>query len=71
LNPLPGWFKGYLYPQNLVIFKKEEELESPLLLVALMKNKYLLHVINEMISMAGPLKDFVYIHEYRKIIASI
>jgi hypothetical protein len=39
--------------------------------VALMKNKYPLHVINEMISMAGPLKDFVYIYEYRKIIASI
>jgi hypothetical protein len=63
--------QGVFIPSKPCHFEKEEELESPLLSVALMKNKYPLHVINEMISMAGPLKDFVYIYEYRKIIVSI
>jgi hypothetical protein len=38
-----------------------------MLLMTLMRDKYPLHVINEIVSMVGPLKDLLYNYEYRKI----
>jgi len=52
-------------------FQKRKRLESPLFLVTLMRDKYLLHVINEIISMVGLLKDLVYNYKYREIITLI
>jgi hypothetical protein len=36
-----------------------------------MRDKYPLHIINETTSIIGPLRDLVYINEYREIITSI
>jgi hypothetical protein len=47
------------------------ELENPLLLVILMRNKYLLRIINEIVSIMGLLKDLIYIYKYRKIITLV
>jgi len=47
------------------------ELENPLLLVILMRNKYLLRIINEIESIMGLLKDLIYIYKYRKIITLV
>jgi hypothetical protein len=58
-------------PPEPCCFKKREGLESPLLSVILMRNKYHLHIINEIVIMVGPLIDLVYTYEYRKIITSI
>jgi hypothetical protein len=47
------------------------ELENHLLLVILMRNKYLLRIINEIVSIMGLLKDLIYIYKYRKIITLV
>ena len=52
-------------------FQRMERLESPLLLVILMRDKYPLHIINKIISLVGLLRDIVYKYEYRDIITSI
>jgi len=52
-------------------FQRKKRLESPLLLVTLMGGKYLLHIINEIISMVGSFKDLVYTYKYREIITLI
>jgi hypothetical protein len=71
MNLLPRWFKGYLYvllePYR---FERRKGLKSSLLLVVLMKNKHLLHIINEITSMMGSLRDLLYIYKYREIITS-
>jgi hypothetical protein len=69
MNILSEWFIGYLYPLNLVVFK--EELKSPLFFATLMEDKYLLHIINETLSIVGPLRDLIYTYKYRKIITLI
>jgi len=38
-----------------------------LLLETLMGGKYLLHIIDEIINMVGPLRDIVYTYKYREI----
>jgi len=70
MNILSEWFIGYLYPLNLVVFR-EEELKSPLFFATLMEDKYLLHIINETLSIVGPLRDLIYTYKYRKIITLI
>jgi hypothetical protein len=45
-------------------------LKSPLFFVVLMRDKYLLHIINEIVSVVGLLKDLLYIYKYREIITS-
>jgi hypothetical protein len=71
MNLLPRWFKGYLYvllePYH---FERREGLKSSLLLVVLMRNKYLLHIINEIVSMMSSLRELLYIYKYREIITS-
>jgi len=39
--------------------------------MTLMRDKYPLHVINEIVSMVGPLKDLLYNYEYKKSIHQI
>jgi len=46
-------------------------MKSPLLLETLMGGKYLLHIINEIVNMVGPLRDIVYTNKYREIITLI
>jgi hypothetical protein len=43
-------------------FQRREGLKSPLLSVILLRDKYPLHIINEMLSVVGPLKDLLYIY---------
>jgi hypothetical protein len=38
--------------------------------MTLMGDKYLLHIINEIINMVSLLKDLLYTYEYREIITS-
>jgi hypothetical protein len=57
-------------PSKLYCFQKRKGHESPLLVATLMGNKYFLYIINEIISIGGPLRDLVYTYEYRKIITS-
>jgi hypothetical protein len=52
-------------------FQRMERLEIPLLSVILMRDKYPLHIINEIASMVGLLRDLVYTYEYKDIITSI
>ena len=52
-------------------FQRMERLEIPLLSVILMRDKYPLHIINEITSMVGLLRDLVYTYEYKDIITSI
>jgi len=53
-------------------FHEKKELENPLFLMILIESKYILHVINEIIIMIGPLRDIVYTYKYiKKIIALI
>jgi hypothetical protein len=42
-----------------------------MLSTTLMRDKYLLYTINEIVSMIDPLRDLVYTYEYREIIVSI
>ena len=39
--------------------------------MVLMRDKYPLHIINEIKSMTDPLRDLVYTYEYKEIITSI
>ena len=59
MNPLPGWFRGHLYHLNLVVSKKK--LKNPLLSAISMGDKYLLHTINEIVSMVNLLRDLIYL----------
>jgi hypothetical protein len=36
--------------------------------MALIRDKYQLHIINDMISVVGYLRDLIYIYKYREII---
>jgi len=40
-------------------FQRREGLKIPLLSTILMRDKYLLHIINEIVSMVGPSRDLV------------
>jgi len=60
-----------LIPFQSCHIQRREGLESPLLSTTLIRDKYLLHIINEIISMVSPLRDYVYIYEYREIITLI
>jgi len=42
-----------------------------MLSTTLMRDKYLLYTINEIVSMIDPLRDLVYTYKYREIIVSI
>jgi hypothetical protein len=42
-----------------------------MLSTTLIKDKYLLYIINEIVSTIDPLRDLVYTYEYREIIVSI
>jgi hypothetical protein len=42
-----------------------------MLSTTLMRDKYLLYIINKIVSTIDPLRDLVYTYEYREIIASI
>ena len=46
-------------PPELCRFQRREGLKIPLLSTILMRDKYLLHIINEIVSMVGPSKDLV------------
>jgi hypothetical protein len=59
---------GGIYTLESCRFFKREWLKSPWLPVTLMEEKYNLHIINKIVSMIGPLRDLVYIYEYKKII---
>ena len=60
-----------LEPYRFQRMERLERLEIPLLSVILMKDKYPLHIINEIVSMVGLLRDLVYTYEYKDIITSI
>jgi hypothetical protein len=40
-------------------------MKSSLFSATLMRDKYLLHIINEIVYMIGPFKDLIYTYEYR------
>jgi hypothetical protein len=42
-----------------------------MLSTTLIRDKYLLYIINEIVSMIDPLRDLVYTYKYREIIVSI
>jgi len=74
MNLLLEWFRGYLYPlkSEPCRFYKKEKLDSPLISMILIKKKYLLHIINEIISMISLLKDLIYTYnKYREIITLV
>jgi hypothetical protein len=52
-----------LIPFQSCHIQRREGLQSPLLSATLIRDKYLLHIINEIISMVSPLRDFVYTYE--------
>jgi hypothetical protein len=61
---------GVFIPPQPYRFQRKEWLKNPLLLVTLIKDKYLLYIINEIVSVIGPFRDLLYIYEYIKIIIS-
>ena len=48
-------------------FQRRDGLKSPMLLATLIGDKYILHIINEIISMMSLLRDTVYTYEYRHV----
>ena len=52
-------------------FQIKKRLESPILSSILLRDKYLLHIINKIVSMIGPLRDLVYTYKYRETITII
>jgi hypothetical protein len=48
-----------------------ERLESSLFSTTLIRDKYILHIINEIVSMVGHLRDLVYTNKYKEIITLI
>jgi hypothetical protein len=71
MNILPGRFNGYLYHLNLIVFQIKKKTESPLLLTIIIGDVYLLHIINETVSILCPLKNLIYTYKYMKIIILI
>ena len=57
-------------PLEPYCFQRKKLLKGALLLMTLMNDKYLLHIINEIISVVGFLRNFLYIYKCRKIITS-
>jgi hypothetical protein len=55
--------QGVSIPLKPYHFQRRKGLESPLLSATLMGDIYLLHIINEIVSMVGPLRDFVYTYK--------
>jgi hypothetical protein len=47
-------------------FHEKKELENSLFSMILIESKYILHVINEIIIMIGPLRDLIYTYKYIK-----
>jgi len=59
-------------PSKPCYFYSNKGLKSPMLSATLIRNKYFLHIINEIINIAGSLKNLVYTYKYKKkIITSI
>ena len=52
-------------PREPCHFQRREWLKTPLFFTILMRDKYLLHIINEIISLINPLRDFIYTYEYK------
>jgi hypothetical protein len=52
--------QGVFIPLEPCCIQIREWLKNPLFLATLMENKYLLHIINEIVSIVGPLRDLVY-----------
>jgi hypothetical protein len=71
MNLLLEWFSWYLYPLKPCCFKRMERLESSLFSTTLIRDKYILHIINEIVSMVGHLRDLVYTNKYKEIITLI
>jgi hypothetical protein len=58
--------EGVFIPTKPCCFQKREWLKSHLLLTTLIEDKYILHIINKIVSMIGSLKDLVYTYyEYK------
>jgi len=57
--------QGVFIPPEPCHFQRKERLKSPLLLVTLMRDKYILHIINKIRSMVDPLRDLIYTYEYK------
>jgi hypothetical protein len=55
--------QGVSIPLKPYHFQRRKGLESPLLSATLMGDIYLLHIINEIVSMVGPLRDLVYTYK--------
>jgi len=47
MNPLPEWFNGVFIATTVVVFAGVKGPKSHILLIALVRGKYLLHNINE------------------------
>jgi cellulose synthase/poly-beta-1,6-N-acetylglucosamine synthase-like glycosyltransferase len=52
-------------PREPCRFQRREWLKFPLFFTILMRDKYLLYIINEIISLINPLRDFIYTYEYK------
>ena len=55
--------QGVSIPLKPYHFQRRKGLESPLLSATLMGDIYLLHIINEIVSMVGPLRDLIYTYK--------
>jgi len=56
-----------IYTPWILLFSEKGWTESPMLLATLMGDKYILHIINEIVSMMSLLRDTVYTYEYRHV----
>jgi hypothetical protein len=70
VKPLPKWFREYLYPLNLFVSMKKRAGKS-FIFDILIRSKYLLNIINKIISMVGPLSDLIYTYKQKEIIILI
>jgi hypothetical protein len=61
--PFTWMVQGIFIPHERCHFQIMEGLKSHLLSATLIGDKYNLHIINEIVSMVGPLKDLVYTYE--------
>jgi hypothetical protein len=57
---------GVFIPSKPCLFQRKERLESPMLLAILMEGKYILHIINKIVSMVRSLRDLVYTYSIGK-----
>ena len=62
--------KGVFITPKPCCLQGNKGLKSLLSLVALMKDKYPLHIINKMLSVANTLRDLLYIYRCRDVITS-